>query len=223
MRLLYHFPLWPGCRLVRLVLAEKKLQFKAEAVDPVHLSSALLNYCPRGELPTLLDEDKRPFSGAGAIVEYLEEQFPLEAKLLGNDSYTRAYLRGLAGWWREQFAFEVTNKLFGEKLLKRIMRTGSPSSGAIREGKERLPYYLRLIEETMQNHRWLTGEQLTLVDFEAAAQFSVIDYLGDVPWEQFPEAKMWYMRLKSRPSFRPLLEDRYIGLAPAPHYSEIDF
>lgn len=223
MRVLYHHPFLPACRLVRLVLTEKKLDFTLEAVDPSRPSAAWLHHCPRGELPTLVDEEKRPFSGAYAIIEYLDEQFPLGAKMLGSDSLDRARLRGLVGWWRETFAFEVTYKLFGEKFLKRIMRSGSPSSAAIREGKERLPHYLQTIEAAMHQHRWLAGEHLTLVDFEAAAQFSVIDYLGDVPWDQFPEAKMWYMRLKSRPSFRPLLEDRYLGVPPAPHYSEIDF
>jgi glutathione S-transferase len=51
----------------------------------------------------------------------------------------------------------------------------------------------------------------------------VIDYFGDVPWNDFPGAKTWYMKLKSRPAFRPLLADRWPGLTPAPHYDDLDF
>jgi glutathione S-transferase len=51
----------------------------------------------------------------------------------------------------------------------------------------------------------------------------VLDYLGDVPWEKHPEAKLWYARIKSRPSFRPLLQDRLSGLRPAAHYDDLDF
>ena len=52
--------------------------------------------------------------------------------------------------------------------------------------------------------------------FAAAAHLSVIDYFGDVPWNDFPGVKTWYMKLKSRPAFRPILADR-VRLAIAVH------
>ena len=45
----------------------------------------------------------------------------------------------------------------------------------------------------------------------------------DVPWDRHPGAKLWYARIKSRPSFRPLLQDRLPGLKPAPQYDDLDF
>ena len=51
----------------------------------------------------------------------------------------------------------------------------------------------------------------------------VIDYMGEVPWEDYPAAKLWYAKAKSRPSFRPLLADRFPGLPPAAHYDDLDF
>ena len=60
-------------------------------------------------------------------------------------------------------------------------------------------------------------------DLAAAAHLSVVDYFGDVPWSDFPTAKTWYMKLKSRPSFRPLLSDRWPGMVPAGHYDDLDF
>jgi glutathione S-transferase len=51
----------------------------------------------------------------------------------------------------------------------------------------------------------------------------VLDYLGDVPWDRHPGAKLWYSRIKSRPSFRPLLADRLPGLKPPEHYDDLDF
>ena len=62
-----------------------------------------------------------------------------------------------------------------------------------------------------------------MADFAAAAYLSVIDYLGDVPWDGFPGVKTWYMKLKSRPAFRPILADRWPGLVPAAHYDDLDF
>ncbi|MGC1585362.1 MAG: glutathione S-transferase family protein, partial [Rhodomicrobium sp.] len=36
-------------------------------------------------------------------------------------------------------------------------------------------------------------------------------------------AKEWYARLKSRPSFRPLLNDRVPGINPPDSYANLDF
>jgi glutathione S-transferase len=62
-----------------------------------------------------------------------------------------------------------------------------------------------------------------LADLAAAAHISVLDYFGDVDWRRYPEAKLWYMKLKSRPSFRPLLSDVLVGMPPASLYSNLDF
>jgi glutathione S-transferase len=64
---------------------------------------------------------------------------------------------------------------------------------------------------------------MTFADLAAAAQLSSLDYLGEVPWEDYPAAKAWYVRLKSRKSFRSLLTDRIIGFAPPPDYANLDF
>ena len=52
---------------------------------------------------------------------------------------------------------------------------------------------------------------------------SVLDYLGEIDWSDAPTAKEWYQRLKSRPSFRPLLSERVRGVTPVPHYADLDF
>jgi glutathione S-transferase len=44
-----------------------------------------------------------------------------------------------------------------------------------------------------------------------------------VDWALNDAAKDWYARVKSRPSFRPLLQDRISGLIPPGHYADLDF
>ena len=70
---------------------------------------------------------------------------------------------------------------------------------------------------------WLAGEEISAADLTAAAHLSCLDYLGDVPWDDHPVAKEWYARVKSRPSFRPLLADNWPGTSPASHYADLDF
>ena len=62
-----------------------------------------------------------------------------------------------------------------------------------------------------------------MADLAAAAHLSSVDYLGDVPWEQNADAKAWYQRIISRPSFRPLLGDQIRGISPPTTYADLDF
>ena len=64
---------------------------------------------------------------------------------------------------------------------------------------------------------------MSFADVAAAAQLSCLDYVDEVPWDEFASAKTWYTRMKSRRSFRPLLADRVPGAAPAPQYANLDF
>jgi glutathione S-transferase len=64
---------------------------------------------------------------------------------------------------------------------------------------------------------------MTLADIAAAAHLSCVDYIGDVPWEKHEDAKNWYARVKSRPSFRSILADHIPGLSPPKAYADLDF
>ena len=107
---------------------------------------------------------------------------------------------------------------------------GVPDSDSIRAGKANVTGHLNYMEWLLKQRNWLAGEVFTMADFSAAAQFSVLDYIGEVPWDKaengvllFEETKNWYARVKSRPSFRSILADRIPGVIPAPHYGDLDF
>jgi glutathione S-transferase len=44
-----------------------------------------------------------------------------------------------------------------------------------------------------------------------------------VPWIEDDAAKAWYARVKSRPSFRPLLSEWLAGVPASPTYVDLDF
>ena len=110
-----------------------------------------------------------------------------------------------------------------EKINKRFLKLGQPNASAIRAGLANIHYHLDYIAWLCDRRRWLGGERFSLADIAAAAHLSAVDYLGDVPWEAYPEAKDWYARLKSRPSFRPLLADLIPGAPPPKHSADLDF
>jgi glutathione S-transferase len=157
-----------------------------------------------------------------AILDYLEEQHP-EPALLGRRPAERAETRRLLQWFDRKFDFEVGGFLLHEKMEKRLLKLGAPDLANMRLGREALRAHLTYVERVLQGRDWLAGARLSLADFAGAAHLSVIDYFGDVPWRDFPGVKTWYMKLKCRPCFRPLLLDRWPGLTPAGHYDDLDF
>ena len=100
---------------------------------------------------------------------------------------------------------------------------GAPDSKRVRAGHANVHNHLDYISYLTDRRRWLGGDDMSLADITAAAHISTIDYLGDVPWSEHPGAKDWYARIKSRPSFRPLLEDHIPGAPPVKSYANLDF
>jgi glutathione S-transferase len=222
MRTLYHLWLSPACRKVRLVLGEKKLDADCR-IEPVwERREPFLTMNPAGEVPVMVEPEGAILCDATAIAEYLDETTPLPP-LNGTTPMERAEVRRLVGWFDGKFNGEVTANLVGEKVLKRLMRTGYPSSDAIRAGLSNIRYHLEYIGFLAERRNWLAGTRLSLADITAAAHLSCIDYIGDVPWAHNESAKTWYARIKSRPSFRPILADTVPGIAPVETYANLDF
>ena len=224
-RTLYHFPLDPASRQVRLALGEKRLAFSDQIVRYWEGPEELLALNPSGVPPVLVEVSagrRVVVCEARAILEHLEESYP-EPPLLGRDAAERAEARRIVQWFDRKFDFEVASLLLHEKMEKRLLRLGAPALANLRAGRDGLKVHLQYLETLLRERDWLAGKRVSLADFAAAAYLSVIDYFGDVPWRDFPAAKTWYMKLKSRPCFRPLLADRWPGLAPAGHYDDLDF
>ena len=143
--------------------------------------------------------------------------------LIPGTAAERAEVRRLSAWFDEKFAAEVTSLLVGEKVQKRFLGLGEPSSQAIRAGLANIGTHMAYIDFLAERRTWLAGDSFSIADVAAAAHLSCVDYIGDVPWEDHGEAKQWYARVKSRPSFRPLLSDHIPGLKPPAHYADLDF
>ena len=222
MRTLYHLPLDAASRSVRLLLAEKGLEFQLKAEQTWQRRTEFLKMNPAGEVPVLSEPDGVFVPGATVIAEYLEEVYP-ERPMIGSDPVDRAEVRRLAQWFDRKFAREVTRNLVDEKLMKRFLKLGQPNSSAIRAGHHNIHHHLDYIGWLSERRKWLAGDDFSLADIVAAAQLSSVDYLGDVPWEDHGEAKDWYARVKSRPSMRPLLADFVPGFPPPKHYADLDF
>lgn len=221
-RILRHLPLSAASRAARLALAEKAVPFTPEPEPVWERRADFLALNPAGEVPVLIDVDGTVVAGGRVLLEYLDEAYPAPP-LLPETVAARAECRRLVDWFAGKFHGEVTRPLVHEKIFKRFLRLGHPDSEAIRAARERVDDHLAYLDGLVDRRRWLSGDALGQADLVAAAELSVVDYVGDVPWARHDPTRDWYAKIKSRPSFRPLLADFVPGAMPPPHYADLDF
>jgi glutathione S-transferase len=227
---LFHHPFCPHSRFVRIAAGEYGLNPKLVEERPWERRDEFLVLNPAGTTPVLLEEGRPPVPGASIIAEYLDEtrgESLNSHRLLPTDFGGRVEVRRLLSWFNDKFFAEVSGPLVMERVLKRRMTPaqggGPPEPDAIRAALSNIRYHLEYISWLVRTRDWLAGERLSYADLAAAAHLSAIDYLGDVPWNQDEAAKSWYARVKSRPSFRPLLTESYPGIQPSRTYADLDF
>ena len=222
MRTLYHLPLSPFCRKVRLALAEKRLPFELRVEKVWERRAEYLDLNPAGTVPTMLEDNGLAIPGSSVICEFLDEEYP-DTPLLGRNRQERVEVRRLVAWFDEKFASEVTDRLNGQKYLGRLAGRGEPNAAMLRQGYASLRYHMQYIGWLAETRHYLVGSNVTLADFAAAAHLSVLDFAGDVDWAASQPAREWYALLKSRQSFAALLTDRVPGMTPPAHYADKDF
>ena len=226
---LFHYPLCPHSRFVRLALEELGAPPRLVEERAWERREEFLRLNPAGTTPVLVEEGVPPVPGAAIIAEYLDETRGNEApaRLLPVEPTDRIEVRRLMSWFNDKFFAEASGALVNERVYKRFIPNGSgggpPDTEAMRAARSNIRYHLRYIGWLVRKRDWLAGSSLTYADLAAAAHLSVVDYLGDVPWDEDESSKAWYARIKSRPSFRGLLRETLPGLAAASHYANPDF
>jgi glutathione S-transferase len=227
---LFQHPLCPHSRYVRLMLGEYGIEPRLVEERFWERREEFLLLNPTGEIPVLVAEGLPAVPGAAIIAEYIDETRDINAgkdPLLPASVGQRVEVRRLASWFNDKFHAEVSGPLVMERVFKRHMTLeqggGPPDTESMRAARQNIRYHLAYIGWLVQTRDWLAGDRLSLADLAAAAHIAVADYLGDVPWNDDEAAKNWYARVKSRPSFRPLLAETLAGIPPAKNYADLDF
>ena len=226
---LFQHPLSPLSRYVRLILNEYGVEVRLVEEKFWERREEFLLLNPAGEIPVLVSEGQPAVPGASIIAEFIEECLPPDGaeRLLPHSPAQRVEVRRLAAWFNDKFHAEVSAPLVTERVFKRHMTRdqggGAPDTDLLRAARNNIRYHLAYIGWLVQTRDWLAGDRLSLADLAAAAHLSSVDYLGEVPWSEDEAAKNWYARVKSRPSFRPILADALAGVPASQTYADLDF
>lgn len=229
MNRLTQFRLCPFSRGIRLALAEYGLEAELIEERAWEYRQQFLALNPSGDLPVLQLDNGATVFGSYAISEYLAEAIgprrpePRGIDLFPGGADDRAEVRRLVDWFHSKFDREVTRELTYEKVISRFQAAGGPNPEVLRAVRNNLRYHMSYVEHLSAQRRWIGGEDPSFADLACAAHLSIVDYLGEVAWDDYPSARGWYAKVKSRPSFRSLLADRVPGVPVSPHYADLDF
>jgi glutathione S-transferase len=220
---LYQFPLCPFSRKVRLLLGEKGVGYELVRESPWNRRDEFVDMNPAVQTPVMVEVERNTLLiDSQAICEYFEETVDKAAMIAGTAAQ-RAEIRRLVSWFDNQFYNDVTGPLLHERMVKRLVHRAAPDGKALRESMKAAVGHLDYTDYLLDHRNWMAGATMSLADLAAAAQISVVDYLGGIDWKGHEQTQRWYMGLKSRPSFRPLLAERMEVIGPAPHYANVDF
>ena len=100
--------------------------------------------------------DGRLLAESQAIVEYLDETIPSPPLMPGTPA-ERHEVRRLCAWFDDKFNAEVTQPILGERVWKKIMRSGYPDSRMVKDGLRAIKEHIDYLTLLLENRRWLAG------------------------------------------------------------------
>lgn len=196
---LYDYPDCPFAQKVRIVLAEKELEYETVFVDlrqGEQRKAEFLKLNPYGRVPVLIDEDVVVYDST-LINEYLEDEYPHPA-LMPQDSAGRARVRILEDFSDNSF---LPSAGFVQAEL------GKPEED---QDADRLQRYRKgLADGLVRLESFLTGREFLANDFSLADIAFVpavmnLSRLGVEVDPRLRNVQAWIGRLRQRPSITAL-------------------
>jgi glutathione S-transferase len=204
------------------MLGEKGVGYEPVRESPWQRRDEFIDLNPTGQTPVMVDVERGvALIDSTVICEFFEETVG-KASMLNGSAVDRAEIRRLVIWFDEHFYRDITAPLLHERMLKRLVYKQSPDGTALRNAMKAAVAHLDYIDYLLDHRTWLGGATMSLADLAAAAQISIADYLGGIDWKSHEQAKRWYVGMKSRPTFRPLLAERMEGIPPPADYEKLD-
>jgi glutathione S-transferase len=183
---LYDADRCPYCARVRIVLAEKGIEYETVAIDLDDRPAWIYEKNPLGRVP-VLEEDAFVLPESAVIDEYLEERYP-EPPLWPADAAERAFGRLLV------FRFDQLSKPYY------ALRRGEDGAG------ERLGSELAKLNAVLDARPYLSGREFGLADVAYLPWIlRARDRMG-VDVTSFPALSEWLERLSARPSIAAELD-----------------
>ena len=196
---LYDYPDCPFCQKVRVVLAEKDLEFEKIFVDlrrQEQKTPEFLRLNPYGKVPVLVDEDEVIFDST-IINEYLEDEYP-HPQLMPSDSAARARVRTF-----EDYADNAFIPLTGTIMRELRKPEAERDQEKLATSRQQVARMLAVIDGSLAGRNWLVGN-FSLADVAFAPRIVILPALGVAVDPEWRNLASWIQRLNQRASVHDL-------------------
>jgi len=200
----------PFVRKVRIVMAEKGLEYTLDPVSPFAPPPEFLEISPLKRIPAFRDTDvpePNHLSDSSVICDYLENKFPKPA-LYPSDPFQRA--RAL---WYEEYADSALAQAMGrgfffERVVKKIMRAPVDEELCQKTLTETLPPMFDYLEKEIGDKEYLAGGAFSIGDITVCTMLVNFEHAGGVVDSvKLPKLAGYVNRIHSRPSFKVLIDE----------------
>jgi glutathione S-transferase len=187
----------PYVRKVRIVMAEKRIDYQLEVEDVWAPDTRILEANPLGKVPCLIMEDGGAVFDSRVIVEYLDGMTPV-AKLIPPSGRERAEVRT----W-EALADGVTDAL----ILTRLEQTQRPAEQQSTKWIERqmgkVHAGIKAMSHGLGDKPWCNGHAYSLADIAVGCALGYLDFrFGSIDWRTpYPNLARLNEKVSARPSF----------------------
>lgn len=219
--ILYSALFCPFSRYAVLGLKEKNVPFQSRLEQQWRLSDAVQKLTPFGTVP-ILHHGTTVCANYWIISAYLDHAYS-DVSLLGATVHDTVRIKHVVMWFEKIFYSAIYKTIFYERALKGAHGHGAPSPERLRHAMVDLQKKMVIIDHLCARDAFLVGNTMTWADIAASVHLSCVDYIVTIPWDSVPFAKRWYMKIKSRPTFRSFLQERVSNIEPSKNYPILDF
>jgi glutathione S-transferase len=187
----------PYVRKVRIVMAEKRIEYNLELEDVWSADTRIHESNPLGKVPCLIMEDGGAVFDSRVIVEYLDTMTPV-SKLLPPSGRERAEVRT----WEA-----LGDGLIDAAILARLEQTQRPpeqqSPAWIDRQMDKVNRALAAMSRGLAEKAWCNGHSYSLADIAVGCALGYLDFrFPHIRWrDTHPNLARLYEKLAARPSF----------------------
>ncbi|KAF2012003.1 glutathione S-transferase [Aaosphaeria arxii CBS 175.79] len=189
---------------VLTVILEKQLPYELITIDISKGDQKAEEYRklqPFGKVPALNDNGFLMYESR-AICRYLERKYDSGAALMPQEGDPETYGRFEQACSVEQSYFAAAAELIGTELTIRKKLGLESDMARVAQAERDLDAVLAVYEETLSKHKYLTGNDLSLVDLFHLPNGAALKAFGwKAAFERYPNVDRWFSELQERKSW----------------------
>jgi len=187
----------PYVRKVRIVMAEKRIEYQLELENVWAEDTRIHDSNPLGKVPCLIMEDGGAVFDSRVIVEYLDTMTPV-SRLIPQNGRERAEVRT----WEA-----LGDGVIDAAILARLEKTQRPpeqqSNQWIDRQMDKVNTGVKAMSHGLGDKPWCSGHAYTLADIAVGCALGYLDFrFGHIDWRgPYPNLARHYEKVAARPSF----------------------